>query len=111
VLAEVPQHRVAALVASGRAASLKAVLQKAGLPPSTFSVFAAAIDVIRSVEPVSGAAGDYRRATYLIDAVIARYGQRPDRELDKILALLRRFAAEAKRSAARGFAEQIREAA
>src|SRR5688500_3865196 len=101
VLADVPASRVAALIASGRAASLKAVLQKAGLPPTTFSVFSAAADAIRSGDAVSGAAGNYRLATQLLDCVIARYQQRPDRELDKILALLRGFAAEAKRSAAR----------
>lgn len=110
-LAQVPPQRVGALVASGRAASLAAILQKAGLPKSTFPVFAAAVDVIRSGDAASGALGDYRRATYLIDAIVTRYQQRPDRERDQILALLRRFAAEAKRSAARGYACQIREAA
>jgi uncharacterized protein (DUF2336 family) len=110
-LAKVPRERVSALVASGRAANLRALLEKAKLPKKTFPVFAAAVDVIRKGDTAPGEASDYRRATYLIDAIVARYQKRQDRELDQILALLRRFASDAKRSAARGYAEQLREAA
>ena len=109
-LARVPHERVSALVASGRKSSLRALLQKAGLPRSTFSAFTAAIDVIRSGE-YEEADSDYRRATQLIDAIVERYQQRRDRELDQILMLLRRFAREAKRAAARGYAEELMEAA
>ena len=42
----------------------------------------------------------------MIDAIVTRYQKRQDRELDQILALLRRFARDAKRSAARDYAEQ-----
>ena len=110
-LAGLPQARVNALIQSGRAASLKALLEKAGLPARTFPAFAAAIDVIRNGEAVPGAASDYRRATHLIDAILNRFQNRPDRELDPILALLRRFATDAKRAAARGYAQQVMEAA
>ena len=67
--------------------------------------------MIRHGEAVPGAASDYRRATHLIDAILKRYQNRPDRELDPILALLRRFATDAKRAAARGYAQQVMEAA
>lgn len=110
-LAKVPQERVAALVASGRASNLRALLQKAALPPRTFPAFVAAVDVIRSNPGPQGEAGDYRRATHLIDAIMTKYQNRDDRELDQILALLRRFARDAKRSAARDYAEQVRAAA
>jgi uncharacterized protein (DUF2336 family) len=110
MLARMPRERVGALVASGRGANLKALLQRAGLPPRTFPAFQAAIDVIRE-DAASGASSDYRRATHLIDAIVARYGRRRDREMDAILALLRRFATEAKRAAARDYALQVREAA
>jgi uncharacterized protein (DUF2336 family) len=108
-LAGMPQARVGALVASGRAASLKALLQRAGLPPRAFPVFAAAVEVIRNTDSGAGAISDYRRATHLIDAIVTRCEGRPDRELDQILALLRRFATEAKRTAARGYAQQVLE--
>jgi uncharacterized protein (DUF2336 family) len=113
MLARVPKERVAALVASGRTANLRALLQKAGLPHKTFPAFSAAIDVIRQGEALAepGEGGDYRRAAALIDAIVTKYQRRPDRELDQILALLRRFARDAKRAAARDYAEQIRAAA
>jgi uncharacterized protein (DUF2336 family) len=110
-LAKVPRPRVSALIASGRPANLRALLQKANLPQKTFPAFAAAIDVIRKGEALNGGDNDYRRATYLIDAIVARYQQRRDRELDQILALLRRFARDAKRSAVRGYVEQLKDAA
>jgi uncharacterized protein (DUF2336 family) len=111
VLARAPRQRVAALIASGRSANLRALLQKAGLPQKTFPAFAAAIDVIRQGDPGVGGESDYRRATHIIDALVTRIQRGPDRELDVILALLRRFARDAKRAAARGYAEQVRQAA
>jgi uncharacterized protein (DUF2336 family) len=110
-LAGVPQPRVTALIASGRASGLQALIEKAGLPERTFPAFAAAIDVMRDGDTAPDALSDYRRATHLIDAILQRYQNRPDRELDPILALLRRFATDAKRAAARGYAQQIMEAA
>jgi uncharacterized protein (DUF2336 family) len=110
-LSGVPRPRVAALVASGRAANLRALLARAGLPPRTYPAFAAAIDVIRDFDDDDGPTTDYRRATALIDAIVNRYQTEPDRELDQILALLRRFAAEARRAAARSYAAQVMQAA
>lgn len=109
-LAKVPQERVSTLIASGRTSHLRALLQQAGLPRSTFAAFTAAIEVIRTSD-FDAADTDYRRATQLIDAIVERYRQRPDRERDPILMLLRRFAREAKRAAARGYAEELMEAA
>jgi uncharacterized protein (DUF2336 family) len=110
-LAGMPLERVGALVASGRASTLRALLQKAGLPRDSFAAFIAAIEVIRRGMP-EGDGSDYRRATQLIDAIVERYQKnRPNRELDQILMLLRRFAREAKRAAARGYAEEMMEAA
>ena len=110
-LAKVPQGRVATLIASGRESHLHALLQQAGLPRRTFPAFAAAVEIIRS-GAFDEADNDYRRTTHLIDAIVERYQKRPDRELDQILMLLRRFARQSKRTAARDFAEEvIREAA
>jgi len=110
-LARVPRERVTSLIASGRASSLRALLQKASLPADAYPAFAAAIDVIRAGDSSEDATSDYRRATHLIDAIVSRCEQRQDRELNEILALLRRFARDAKRAAARDYAHQLREAA
>jgi uncharacterized protein (DUF2336 family) len=109
-LANVPRERVTSLIASGRVASLEALLSRAGLPRSTYSAFSAAIEVIRQGDSLDGALSDYRRATRLIDAILSSYGQRQDREMNKVIALLRRFARDAKRAAARDYADQLRAA-
>jgi uncharacterized protein (DUF2336 family) len=106
----VPRERVTSLIASGRVASLEALLSRAGLPRSTYSAFSAAIEVIRQGDSLDGALSDYRRATRLIDAILSSYGQRQDREMNKVIALLRRFARDAKRAAARDYADQLRAA-
>lgn len=111
MLANVPQARVSALIASGRISTLIALLQRSGLSPATFPAFSAAAEVLRSAAAGNDTRSDYRRATHIIDAIVSRYGQRRDRELDVILQLLRGFATEAKRAAARGYAQQILEAA
>jgi len=110
-LARVPLTRVRALVASGRRSNLRALFQESRLPPKIYPALEAAIDVIRSGDAAFDALSDYRRATQLIDAIIARYQRRWDRELDQILALLRNFATDAKRSAARDYAQHLMEAA
>jgi uncharacterized protein (DUF2336 family) len=110
-LAKVPHRRVASLIASGRESNLRALLSAAGLPKRTYPAFVAAIEVIRGSDFTPGEEGDYRRASRLIDAIVERYQRRPDRELDTILALLRRYAADARRAAAREFAQEILEAA
>ena len=110
-LSGVPAGRVEALVVSGRAANLKALLEKANLPVATFPAFAAAIDVIRQFDGSEGAGSDYRRATHLIDAILKRFQANSDQNIDQILSLLRRFATEAKRDAARSYIKQVMAAA
>jgi hypothetical protein len=110
-LGRVPVERVHALISSARSANLRAILEKSRVPAKAFPALEAAIDVIRKGDDSRDASSDYRRATQLIDAIVARYQRKRDRELDQILALLRQFATEAKRSAARGYAQQLLEAA
>ena len=110
-LAKMPQPRVRALIASGRASNLRALMESAGLPAKTYPAFAAAFDVLRAEDVGSDPESRYQRATRLIDAILDRYRGEPNRELDQMLALLRRFATEAKRAAARNFARDMMEAA
>ena len=110
-LSGMPANRVEALVVSGRAANLKALLEKAKLPVATFPAFAAAIDVIRQFDGSEDAGSDYRRATHLIDTILNRFQANRDQNIDQILGLLRRFATEAKRDAARSYVKQVMAAA
>ncbi len=110
-LSGLPASRISGLIQSGRASGLKALLEKAKLPQSTYPAFAAAVEVIRNAPRNSGTENSYRRATHLIDAIVNRFQPGPDRDVDQILALLRRLATEAKRDAARGYVSEMMQAA
>lgn len=109
-LSAIPIARVRALSAAGRESGLRALLVRAGMPERTHEAFAVMLRILHT-EDHAGPDNDYRRATRLVDAIIARYGARPDREVNGILMLLRRFATDAKRSAARGYVAEMLEAA
>jgi len=106
-LAGVPRQRVASLVRGGRTAALRAVYGKAGLPRQAFDGFAAALDTWRRIAEEEGEPEDrYRFTRQIVDAVIARYGDITDGEANELAAMLRRFAADQAREAARDFAGQ-----
>lgn len=109
-LSAIPVTRVRALSAAGRESGLRALLARAGMPDRTHEAFAVMLRILHA-ENRAAPDTDYRRATRLVDAIIERYGARPDREVNGILMLLRRFATDAKRSAARGYVAELLEAA
>ena len=110
-LSGLPASRISGLIQSGRTAGLKALLERARLPESTFPVFTSSVDVIRRLSGMPDTGNSYRRATYLIDAIVSRCQARPSPEIEQILALLRRLATEAKRDAARGYVSEMMQAA
>ncbi len=110
-LSGLPASRISGLIQSGRPAGLKALLERAQLPQSTYPAFAAAIEVIRKAPRKADTGNSYRRATHLIDAIVNRCQTRPNPEIEQILALLRRLATEAKRDAARGYVTEMMQAA
>ena len=104
-LAGVPVRRVASLVRAGRTRVLSAVYAKAGLPPLAFDAFAAALDTWRRIaEQDEGSRDRYRFTRQAVDAVIARYADMTDGEANELAAMLRRFAADQAREAARSVA-------
>lgn len=94
-------ERVAAIVADRSGHGFRALYEKSGLPKAAFRAFQAALDVIYE----TGAAEDYLGHSVLrrrmVDLVLARYEQASEGELDYLLALLRKLAAEAARDEAR----------
>jgi uncharacterized protein (DUF2336 family) len=107
VLARVPQQRVASLVRAGRTTALRAVYAKAGLPRLAFDAFAAALDTWRRIAEEEGEPDDrYRFTREIVDAVIARYADITEGEANELAAMLRRFAADQARDAARDFARE-----
>lgn len=104
-LAGAPQHRISSLVRAGRVSGLRAAYAKAGLPPLAFDAFAAALDTWRKAAGDGGAKDKYRFTMQMVDAVIARYADITDGEMNDLTTMLRRFAADQAREAARDFAK------
>ena len=104
VLSRVPERRIRTLVRTGRTSGLAAAYQRAGLPPAAFRAFAAAIDTWRQVSVDGEIADRYRFTRETVDAVLARYADVTDGEMNELTAMLRRFAADQAREAARDYA-------
>jgi uncharacterized protein (DUF2336 family) len=99
-LSGLPLSRVAAFVLAPRGEGFAALAHKAGLKSHMLPAFAAALAALKTY---AGAA-DAGLKLPLVQAVIDECERRDDPSLDKVLALMWRFAAEAVREEAAGFA-------
>jgi uncharacterized protein (DUF2336 family) len=106
VLARVPEARVASLVRAGRLDALRAVYAKAGLPPVAFDAFAAALEACRVIAEEGAPRDRYRFTRHMVESVIAGYRDITDGEMNELMMMLRRFAADQARDAARDYARQ-----
>lgn len=103
-LSRIPEQRIAHLVRAGRAAALRAVYTKAGLPGVAFEAFAAALDTWRRLARDGEPKDRYRFTMEMVEAVLSRYSDITDGEANELAAMLRRFAADQARDAARDLA-------
>ena len=110
VLARTPVERVGSLVRAGRVSVLRAIYSKAGLPPRAFEAFAAALDTWRRIAEEGGMDDRYKATRRMVDAVLARYTQISDGEMYELATMLRRFAADQAREAARDYARKVQAA-
>ncbi len=101
VLARVPQERVAILVRTGRLPALRAVYARAELPAMAFDAFCAAIDAWRETEMPGSVEDRYGHTCRLVERVLSRYRDITAGEANELSAMLRRFAADQTRDAAR----------
>jgi uncharacterized protein (DUF2336 family) len=108
-LARVPLHRVASLVRAGRLDALRAAYGRAGLPAVAFDAFAAALGTWRRISE-EGESDRYRATQRMVDAVLTRYAAISDGEAHELATMLRRFAADQARDAARDFARAVKAA-
>ena len=100
-LSGLPAPRVYALLIDGRPAALRALFSRAGLPERSHAAFLAALDVWRDLD-YDGRDGDEPRfGRRMIERVLTRYQEFAPGEVDDLLAMLRRLAAESARTAAR----------
>ncbi|HML07080.1 MAG TPA: DUF2336 domain-containing protein [Xanthobacteraceae bacterium] len=106
-LAEMSVARVSALVHDRGSAGLRALFDKAGLPPSTYPAFKEAIEAMREGDIASEPGGTARLKRRMIERVLTGCTKEALGELAPLLTLLRRFAAEAAREEARLFCDEL----
>ena len=106
-LAQVPLTRVVGIVHDRRGAGLRALYDKAGLPASTFPAFREALEAMREEGFMFEAGGASRLKRRIIERTLIRCaGEAPD-EIEPLLTLLRRYAADAAREEARLFCDEL----
>lgn len=106
VLTGVPEKRVAALVRGRRMAGLRAAYTRAGLPAYAFDAFNAVLDVWRRAPDV-GPEERFRFIAANVETVLSRYRDIGEAEVRELAAMLRRFAAEQTRAAARDYVRAV----
>jgi uncharacterized protein (DUF2336 family) len=105
-LSGLPQSRVLALLHDRGGASLHALLQRAGLPESTFAAFQMALEVNHETGFVDSADGATRLRRRMVERVLTHC--ETDRQAaEPLLILLRRFATESAREEARMFCDEL----
>jgi uncharacterized protein (DUF2336 family) len=105
-LTDMPVVRVSGLIHDRGSVGLRALFEKAQLPPSTYPAFKEAIEALREgvLHEPGGATRLKRR---MIERVLTRCEDADLGELAPLLTLLRRFATEAAREEARMFCDEL----
>lgn len=99
--------RVAAIVSDRSGHGFHALYQKAGLPDAAYRAFRAALEVIHETGFAGDTLGHAVLRRRIVERVLVRYEEAADGELDHLLALLRKLAAEAAREEARIYTEDL----
>jgi uncharacterized protein (DUF2336 family) len=106
-LTDMPVERVSGLVHDSGNAGLRALLEQAKLPPSTYPAFKEAIEAMREGSLGSEPGGIARLKRRTIERVLTRCENEELGDLAPLLTLLRRFATEAAREEARLFCDEL----
>lgn len=105
-LSGLSRARVSSLLLDRGEASLLALLQRAGLPESTFAAFRAALDVIHEIGFADTPGGEARLRRRMVERVLT-HCETDQSAAGPLLILLRRFATESAREEARLFCEEL----
>jgi len=101
-LSGLPAKRVFTILAESRGKPFFALLQRAGLPRSTWQAFSTGLEILQKMD-FDGSSGDIYRFSRQMLQRMPEFGPAlSDPEVGKLLALLRRFAAENAREAVHG---------
>jgi uncharacterized protein (DUF2336 family) len=104
-LSGMPLPRVSALVHDKGSAAFHALFHKAGLPASTYPAFREAVEAMREGGFDPGGATRLKRR--MVERVLTRCADVTDVDIEPLMTLLRRFAAEAAREEARMLCEEL----
>src|SRR5262249_33382933 len=104
-LSGMPLARVSALVHDKTSTGFHALFRRAGLPISTYPAFREAVEALR--EGGFDPGGVIRLKRRMVERVLTRCADESDVDVEPLLTLLRRFAAEAAREEARMFCEGL----
>jgi uncharacterized protein (DUF2336 family) len=107
-LADMPLQRVSALLHDRRGSGFRALYDKAELPASTYSAFREAVDAMREGGFIGEPGGATRLKRRMVERVLTRCADEDSLgDIEPLLLLLRRFAAEAAREEARMFCNEL----
>ena len=106
-LSGLPLARVSALVHDRRSSALRAVYERAGLPASTYVAFHEAVEAMKEIGFLDGPESSARLRRRVVERVLARCADGTIGDVEPLLTLLRRFAAEAAREEARAFCQEL----
>lgn len=106
-LSEMSLARVSALVHERGIAGFRALYLKAGLPASAYPAFRVAVEAMREGGFVDGPAGATRLKRRMVERVLTGCADESGVDVEPLLTLLRRFAAEAAREEARLFCDEL----
>jgi uncharacterized protein (DUF2336 family) len=106
-LSGLPIGRVSALLHDRRGTGFRALYDKAGLPVSTYSAFREAVDAMREGGFIGETGGAIRLKRRMVERVLTRCADENIGDIEPLLLLLRRFAAEAAREEARMFCNEL----
>lgn len=106
-LADVPLARAVGIIHDRRGAGFRALYDKAGLPASIFPAFREALDTMREDGLLMDPGGASRLKLRIVERVLSRCESASAEEVEPLLTLLRRYAAEAARDEARVFCDQL----
>ena len=106
-LSGMPLVRVSALVHERGGAGFRALFDRAGLPASTYPAFREAVEAMREGGFVSDIGGASRLKRRMVERVLTRCADMSGVDIEPLMTLLRRFAAEAARDEARLLCDEL----
>jgi uncharacterized protein (DUF2336 family) len=106
-LSQLPLSRVAGIVHDRRGGGFRALYDKARLPESAYTAFRVAMETMREDDAALAAGGTARLRRRMVERVLTGCGIESLGDATPLLALLRRFAAEAAREEARLFCNEL----